>query len=158
MTVQTARQRLKKGRSLHCRAREERKGMGLVRREKETIFLGAMRRSSLKKSLFRGPTGLKVFYILSHEPNIFTGTHVMEEYHLGGKPTKGPTLDTVADYIADLVRKRQGSDMEAHDDCAAHSAGEASEYQREISTAKWDDRADKGKKGMGEVIEKEKEK
>lgn len=54
------------------------------------------------------PSSFLHFLSQLDEPNIFTGTHVMEEYHLGDKPTQGPTLDSVAGYIADLVRKRQG--------------------------------------------------
>lgn len=61
------------------------------------------------------PNGFLQFLSLLDEPNIFSGTHVMEEHSVGTTPSKGPTLDVVADYIADFVRKRQGDSLEEKD-------------------------------------------
>lgn len=67
------------------------------------------------------PRGFLHFISQLDEPNIFTGTHVMEEYHMGDKLSKGPTLDSVADYIADLVRKRRGDSMGASAGCSSQT-------------------------------------
>lgn len=85
------------------------------------------------------PRGFLHFISQLDEPNIFSGTHVMAEHQVGSKPTNGPTLDIVADYLADYVRKRQGDRIGERDsnttkvqnqDTASYNEDNTTAYER----------------------------
>lgn len=79
--------------SLQSQGREEGDG-SCQEREGNNLPRGNEEKQSKEKFIQWAYWPKGFLHFISHldEPNIFTGTHVMEEYHLGGKPTKGLEL------------------------------------------------------------------
>lgn len=53
---------------------------------------------------------------------------------MGDKPTKGPTLDVVADYLADYIKKTRGTKMDERDNPTAQKRADATQDQQENNT------------------------
>lgn len=50
---------------------------------------------------------------------------------MGDKPTKGPTLDVVADYLADYIKKTRGTKMDERDNPTTQKRADATQDQQE---------------------------